>query len=366
MDPSKIEAITKWSQHSIVSEVRSFLGLTGYYRRFVEDFSHIAIPLTQLTKKGSLFVWSKSCDESFQNLKQKLFLPPVLIRLDGLGSSLIYSDTCRKHLGCVLMQQGKGVAYVSRQLKSHEQNYPTHDLELVVVVFAPRIWRYYLYGKASVVVHAFSRKLAQLSVKPTLRQKIIIAQCNDPYLVEKCHLAEVGQADEFSISSDDADEISTFHPWKIHLYFYSGKDFRLPWARGSWDSHLHIRWSSLIITVFRLPLAWHHLRPCRIKARIQAAQSRKKCYADVIWNDLAFDVGDKVFLKVALMNDVPLEIDENLIYEEQQVEIFAIEVKILRRGIALVKVLWQNHQVEEAMRKREGVMRARYLELFEN
>ena len=61
-----------------------------------------------------------------------------------------------------------------------------------------------------------------------------------------------------------------------------------------------------------------------------------------------------------------MEIDENLIYEEQQVEILAIEVKILRRGIALVKVLWQNHQVEEAMRKREGVMRARYLELFEN
>ncbi|KAL4010566.1 hypothetical protein IC575_030067 [Cucumis melo] len=147
VDPAKIEAVTSWTRPSIVSEVRSFLGLAGYYRRFVENFSRIATPLTQLTRKGAPFVWSKACEDSFQNLKQKLVTAPVLTVPDDSGSFVIYSDASKKGLGCILMQQGKVVAYASRQLKSHEQNYPTHDLELAAVVFALKIWRHYLYGK---------------------------------------------------------------------------------------------------------------------------------------------------------------------------------------------------------------------------
>ncbi|KAL0546911.1 hypothetical protein IC582_016830 [Cucumis melo] len=228
MDPAKIEAVTGWTRPSTVSEVRSFLGLAGYYRRFVENFSRIATPLTQLTRKGAPFVWSKACEDSFQNLKQKLVTAPVLTVPDGSGSFVIYSDASKKGLGCVLMQQGKVVAYASRQLKSHEQNYPTHDLELAAVIL-------YHPGKANVVADALSRKvshsaalitrqaplhrdleraeiavsvgaitmqLAQLTVQPTLRQRIIDAQSNDPYLVEKRGLAEAGQAEGFSISSD--------------------------------------------------------------------------------------------------------------------------------------------------------------------
>ncbi|KAL0556632.1 hypothetical protein IC582_005146 [Cucumis melo] len=142
VDPAKIEAVTGWTRPSTVSEVRSFLGLAGYYRRFVENFSRIATPLTQLTRKGASFVWSKACEDSFQNLKQKLVTAPVLTVPDGSGSFVIYSDASKKGLGCVLMQQGKVVAYASRQLKSHEQNYPTHDLELAAVVFALKIWRH--------------------------------------------------------------------------------------------------------------------------------------------------------------------------------------------------------------------------------
>ncbi|KAL4022992.1 hypothetical protein IC575_016739 [Cucumis melo] len=147
VDPAKIEAVTGWTRPSTVSEVRSFLGLAGYYRRFVENFSRIATPLTQLTRKGVPFVWSKACEDSFQNLKQKLVTAPVLTVPDGSGSFVIYSDASKKGQGCVLMQQGKVVAYASRQLKSHEQNYPTHDLELAAVVFALKIWRHYLYGE---------------------------------------------------------------------------------------------------------------------------------------------------------------------------------------------------------------------------
>ncbi|KAL4025999.1 hypothetical protein IC575_014406 [Cucumis melo] len=147
VDPTKIEAVTSWPRLSTVSEVRSFLGLVGYYRRFVEDFSRIASPLTQLTRKGTPFVWSLACKCSFQELKKKLVTAPLLTVPDGSGSFVVYSDASKKGLGCVLIQQGKVVAYTSRQLKSHEQNYPSHDLELVAVVFALKIFRHYLYGE---------------------------------------------------------------------------------------------------------------------------------------------------------------------------------------------------------------------------
>ncbi|KAL4032587.1 hypothetical protein IC575_005666 [Cucumis melo] len=103
VDPAKIELVTSWTRPSTVSEVRSFLGLAGYYRRFVENFSRIATPLTQLTRKGAPFVWSKACEDSFQNLKQKLVTAPVLTVPDGSGSFVIYSDASKKGLGCVQM-----------------------------------------------------------------------------------------------------------------------------------------------------------------------------------------------------------------------------------------------------------------------
>ncbi|KAA0031864.1 ty3-gypsy retrotransposon protein [Cucumis melo var. makuwa] len=142
VDPAKIKVVTSWPRPSTVSEFHIFLSLAGYYRRFVENFSRIATPLTQLTRMGASFVWSKACEDSFQNLKQKLVTALVLTVPDDSGSFVIYSDASKKGLGCVLMQQGKVVAYASRQLKSHEQNYPTHDLELATVVFALKIWRH--------------------------------------------------------------------------------------------------------------------------------------------------------------------------------------------------------------------------------
>ncbi|GJS80358.1 putative reverse transcriptase domain-containing protein [Tanacetum coccineum] len=133
MDPSKVEAITKWPRPTTVTEVRSFLGLAGYYRRFVEGFSRLALPLTQLMRKGEKFVWTDERQESFEELKRRLVSAPILTLPSGSGGFQIYSDASKKGLGCVLMQHGKVIAYASRQLKPYEVNYPTHDLELAAV-----------------------------------------------------------------------------------------------------------------------------------------------------------------------------------------------------------------------------------------
>ena len=135
-----------WKPPTNVTEIRSFLGLAGYYRKFVEGFSKLAAPLTKLTRKEEKFVWSEACQQSFDELKRKLTSAPVLTLPSGQDGYTVYCDASRQGLGCVLIQHENVIAYASRQLKKHEQNYPTHDLELAAVVFALRIWRHYLYG----------------------------------------------------------------------------------------------------------------------------------------------------------------------------------------------------------------------------
>ena len=147
VDPSKVEAVMNWKQPTTVTEIRSFLGLAGYYRRFIRDFSSIASSLTKLTRKDVPFMWTADCEKAFNELKTSLTTAPVLTIPSEGGGLVIYSDASHQGLGCVLMQHGKVVAYASRQLKVHEKNYPTHDLELAAIVFALKIWRHYLYGE---------------------------------------------------------------------------------------------------------------------------------------------------------------------------------------------------------------------------
>ncbi|KAI3811011.1 hypothetical protein L1987_20725 [Smallanthus sonchifolius] len=146
VDPSKIEAIKNWEAPRTPTEVRQFLGLAGYYRRFIENFSKIALPLTTLTQKDKKFDWTDKQESAFQLLKQKLCSAPILSLPEGTDNFIVYCDASHQGLGCVLMQREKVIAYASRQLKVHEKNYTTHDLELGAVVFALKIWRHYLYG----------------------------------------------------------------------------------------------------------------------------------------------------------------------------------------------------------------------------
>ena len=261
VDPTKIEAVMNWKPPRNVTEVRSFLGLAGYYRRFVRGFSVVASPLTKLLKKGIKFEWIDKCQNSFEQLKGMLVEAPVLTQPTSRKEYTLYSDASGIGLGCMLMQDGKVVAYASRQLMTHEQNYPTHDLELAAVVFSLKIWRHYLYGekcriftdhksmkylltqkdlnlrqqrwlelfkdydciidyhpgKDNIVVDSLSRKtvvamslqysdwrlagdgamLAQ--VQPVLKQMIIDVQKNDEELQKKLQMVRDGDETEFSM-----------------------------------------------------------------------------------------------------------------------------------------------------------------------
>ncbi|GJY05852.1 putative reverse transcriptase domain-containing protein [Tanacetum coccineum] len=139
VDLAKIEAVMNWQAPKSVGEIQSFLRLAGYYRRFIKDFSKIASSLTKLTKKNTPFRWDEEQEKDFVTLREKLCEAPILVLLEGTKDMVIYSDASCSGLGCVLMQRGKVIAYASRQLKKHEENYLTHDLEFALVVFMMRI-----------------------------------------------------------------------------------------------------------------------------------------------------------------------------------------------------------------------------------
>ncbi|GJQ99762.1 putative reverse transcriptase domain-containing protein [Tanacetum coccineum] len=146
VDPAKIESIKDWATPKTPTEIRQFLGLAGYYRRFIEGFLKIAKSMTKLTQKGIKFDWGEKKENVFQLIKQKLCSAPILALPEGSKDFMVYCDASHKGLGIVLMQREKVIAYASRQLKVHEKNYTTHDSELGSVVFALKIWRHYLYG----------------------------------------------------------------------------------------------------------------------------------------------------------------------------------------------------------------------------
>ncbi|GJW54047.1 putative reverse transcriptase domain-containing protein, partial [Tanacetum coccineum] len=165
VDPAKIEAVKNWTSPTTPTEVRQFLGLAGYYRRFIEGFSKIAKPLTKLTQKNKSYIWGEEQESAFQLLKQKLCEAPILALPEGNDNFVVYCDASLQGLGAVLMQREKVIAYASRQLKPHEENYTTHDLELRAVIFALKIWRHYLYGTRCIVF------TDHMSLQHILRQK---------------------------------------------------------------------------------------------------------------------------------------------------------------------------------------------------
>ncbi|GJT16986.1 putative reverse transcriptase domain-containing protein [Tanacetum coccineum] len=145
VDPAKTEPIKDSASPKTPIEIRQFLGLAGYYKRFNEGFSKITKPMTKLTQKSVKFDWGEKEEAAFQLLKQKLYSAPILALPEGSENFVVYYDASHKGLGAVLMQREKVIAYASRQLKIYEKNYTTHDLEFGAVVFALKMLRHYLY-----------------------------------------------------------------------------------------------------------------------------------------------------------------------------------------------------------------------------
>ncbi|GJS55361.1 putative reverse transcriptase domain-containing protein [Tanacetum coccineum] len=175
VDPAKIESIKDWASPKSPTEIRQFLGLAGYYRRFIEGFSKIAKPMTKLTQKKVKFEWGDKQETAFQLLKQKLCSAPILALPEGSKDFIVYCDASIKGLGAVLMQREKVIAYASRQLKIHEKNYTTHDLELGARRWLELLSDYdceirYHPGKANVVADALSRKERE----PPLRVRALV------------------------------------------------------------------------------------------------------------------------------------------------------------------------------------------------
>ncbi|XP_052113917.1 uncharacterized protein LOC110278045 [Arachis duranensis] len=307
VDPKKVEAVQKWPRPTTVTEIRSFLGLAGYYRRFIKDFSRISAPLTKLTQKNVKFQWSEACEESFQTLKACLTSAPVLVLPSGSGGFSVFCDASRIGLGCVLMQHGRVIAYASRQLKKHEQNYPTHDLEMAAVVFALKIWRHYLYGETSQ-----SRQKAYVDNR---RRNL-----------------------EFSVGDQVFLRVS---PMKGVMRF--GK-------RGK--------------------LSPRYIGPFEILDRIGAVAYRLALPPELSMIHPVFHVSMlRKYLPDPshVLAPQAIELQEDLSFEEEPVAIVDRQVKKLRsKEIASVKVVWKNHSVEEATWEMEDTMRDKYPYLFES
>ncbi|WMV30481.1 hypothetical protein MTR67_023866 [Solanum verrucosum] len=312
VDTQKIEAVHNWPRLTSPTDIRSFLGLAGYYRRFIEEFSSISSPLTKLTQKTVKFQWSEACEKSLQELKTRLTIAPVLNLPVGTQGIVVYCDASRVGLGCVLMQNGKIIAYASRQLKVHEKNYPTHDLELVVIVFALKICRHYLYGfpvdgftdhksKANVVADALNRDL------------------------------------EFEVDDWVYLKVS---PIKGVMRF--GKKGKLsPRYIGPYKISKRI---GNVAYELELPQKLAAVHP------VFHISMLKKCMVDP---------------SLIIPTEV-IDINDSLSYEEIPIQIVDRQVRKLRtKEVALVKVLWRNQFVEEATWEVEEDMKKRYPHLFE-
>jgi hypothetical protein len=142
IDPSKVQDVLSWKAPTSVDDIQSFLGLVGYYQKFIEGFLKISKPMTELLEKDKRFEWMPACKASFQELKKRLTTAPILVMPDMEKSFSIYCDASVQGLGCVIMQDGRVVAYASWQLRKHEVNYLTHDLDLSAMVHALKIWRH--------------------------------------------------------------------------------------------------------------------------------------------------------------------------------------------------------------------------------
>ncbi|GJS29417.1 putative reverse transcriptase domain-containing protein [Tanacetum coccineum] len=316
VDPVKIEAIKNWPVLTSPTEVRQFTGLAGYYRRFIEGFSLIAKPLTKLTQKNKKFEWGADEDEAFQKLKKDLCIAPILAFPEGPDDFVVYCDTSLKGYGAVLMQRDKVIAYASRQLKTHDENYTTHDLELGAM--------------ANVVADALSRKVRD---NPLRVRSLVMSTYTD--LFERILKAQLEAMKQENVKAENLGRLlkPIFEIYSNGIQYFKNRVW-LPLLGGLRDlimheSHklkysIHLGSDKMYQDMKKL-YWWPNMKAdiatyievgdsqltgpelirettekiIQIKNRLLTARSRQKSYTDVRRKPMEFEVGDMVMFKVS-------------------------------------------------------------------
>ncbi|RVW68608.1 Retrovirus-related Pol polyprotein from transposon 17.6 [Vitis vinifera] len=391
VDHSKVEVVQEWQKPTNVFEVRSFLGLVGYYR------------------------------------SRKLTTAPMLTSPISGELFMVYCDASTVRLGCVLMQQGNVVAYASRQLKQHEQNYPAHDLELVVVVFALKTWKHYLYGEKFEVYYDH-KSLKYIFTQKDLnsRQRRWMETLEDYDFSLHYHPGKVNVLTN-ALSRKSYGQLSSLglREFEMHAVIedfelclgWEGQDpclyNYLPLAEFAYNNSFQSSigmtpYEALYGRTYRLPLCWIELGESRlvgpeivqetiekiqlIKEKLKTTQDRQKSYADQKRRLLEFEEGDWVFVKVSpqigifrfgkkgklaprkctpdptwVVDLQDVQISEDTSYVEEPLQILEVrEHRFRNKMIPAIKVWWQHHGIEEATWEPEKEIRPHYPQLFYN
>ncbi|GJS29206.1 putative reverse transcriptase domain-containing protein [Tanacetum coccineum] len=292
--------------------------LVGYYRRFIKGFSKIAKPITKLTQKNVKFDWSKKKEAAFQLLKRKLCSAPILALPEGSKNFMVYCDASRKGLGAVLLQREKVIAYASRQLKIHEKNYTTHDLELGAVVFALKMWRHYLYGTKCVVFtdhkslqHILDQKELNMRQRRWLellsdydceiryhpgKANVVADALSQKLRQEKKRIMEPKIWEETDsmekLTRQYLKEVVSRH--RVPVLIISDRD-------SKFTSHFWQSLNKALGTQLDMSTAYHPQMDGQIETLedMLLTRDKQKSYADRRRKPLEFQVGDKFMLKVS-------------------------------------------------------------------